>query len=63
MVVCAAGLVWSVLSLIPRRWSIERRVLVLLVWPVLLLIWPILLFNWFIRSREVDLDDLDFYDD
>jgi hypothetical protein len=56
-------LVWSVLSLMPRRWSIERRALVLVGWPVPLFIWPVLLFNWFVKSRGVDLDELDFYDD
>lgn len=45
------------------RWRPETRLLALVFAPTLLIIWPIVLFNWFIRSRGVDPDDLDFYDD
>jgi hypothetical protein len=45
------------------RWDPETRLLALLVAPALLIIWPVVLYNYFLRSRGVDLDDLDFYDD
>ena len=45
------------------RWQPEIRLLALLVAPALLIFWPIVLFNYFVKSRGVDLDDLDFYDD
>ena len=45
------------------RWAPEIRMLFLLLAPTLLILWPIVLFNWLLRSRGVDLDELDFYDD
>ncbi|MFP5237665.1 MAG: hypothetical protein ACLGSD_17355 [Acidobacteriota bacterium] len=65
---CATGLL-MVLLFAPRRdcfffrWHPETRFLALLVAPALLFVWPVVLFSWFIRSRGVDLDELDFYDD
>lgn len=66
--VCATAL-FVLLIFAPRRdcfffrWSPEVRFLALLVSPALPFLWPVLLFNWFLRSRGVNLDELDFYDD
>jgi hypothetical protein len=68
LVACATGLFTEILAA-PRRncfffqWHPEVRLLVLLVSPVLLIVWPAVLFNYFVKSRGVNLDDLDFYDD
>lgn len=65
---CATAL-FMLLICAPRRdyfflrWRPETRFLVLLVLPAVLIIWPVLLFNCVVRSRGVDLDELDFYDD
>jgi len=45
------------------RWQPEIRLLALLVAPALLIFWPVVLIHYFVKSRGVDLDDLDFYDD
>ena len=45
------------------RWHTETRLIALLVSPALLIVWPVVLYNYFLKSRGIDLDDLDFYDD
>ena len=45
------------------RWHPETRLLALLVSPTLLIVWPVVLYNYLLKSRGVDLDELDFYDD
>jgi hypothetical protein len=67
-IACATCL-FTMLLLAPRkdyfflRWHPEIRLLALLVSPVLLIIWPIVLFAFILKSRGIDLDDLDFLDD
>jgi hypothetical protein len=68
VVVCATCL-FVMLLLAPRRdcfflrWHPELRSLALLVSPVLLIAWPVVLYAIFLKSRGIDLDDLDFFDD
>ena len=45
------------------RWDPETRLLALLVSPVLFIVWPGVLYNYFLKSRGIDLDELDFFDD
>jgi len=45
------------------RWHPETRFLALLVSPVLLIIWPIVLYGLFLKSRGIEGDDPDFFDD
>jgi hypothetical protein len=65
---CAAGLLVTLLAA-PRRdcfflrWQPEIRFLAFLVSPVLLIIWPIVLYALFLRSRGIEWDDPDFFDD
>jgi hypothetical protein len=67
-VVCATGLLLVILTT-PRRdyfflrWRPEIRLLALLVSPVLLIIWPIVLYALFLKSRGIEWDDPDFFDD
>ena len=67
-VVCATGLFVMLIASPKRdcfffRGSPGIRLLALLVSPALLIVWPVVLYNYFLKSRGVDLDDLDFYDD
>lgn len=67
-IVCASGLLLVVLTAPKRdcfffRWHSEVRLLALLISPTLLIIWPILLYAWFLRSRGIEWDDPDFFDD
>ena len=67
-IACATGLFVMLLTAPLRncfflRWRPEIRLLALLVSPVLLLIWPIVLYALFLKSRGIDLDDPDFFDD
>lgn len=67
-VVCATCL-FAMILLAPRRdcfflrWHPEIRLMALLVSPALLIIWPIVLYGLFLKSRGIDWDDLDFFDD
>jgi len=45
------------------RWSPEVRFLALVASPALLILWPILLYWWFLKSRGIEPDDLDFFED
>lgn len=45
------------------RWHPEIRLLALLVSPVLLTIWPIVLYGLILKSRGIEWDDPDFFDD
>ena len=45
------------------RWNPETRLLALLVSPVLLIVWPLMLYALFLKSRGIELDDPDFFDD
>lgn len=45
------------------RWPAETRFLALLVSPALLFLWPVVLYALFLRSRGIEPDDLDFWDD
>jgi len=67
-VLCAAGLLFVILAAPPRncfflRWNTEVRLLALLVSPTLIILWPIVLYAAFLRSRGIESDDLDFFDD
>lgn len=65
---CASGL-FVILLTAPRRncfffrWRPEVRLLALLVSPVLLIFWPVVLYAWFLKSRGIEPDDLDFFED
>lgn len=65
---CATGLLLLVL-ITPRRdcfflrWHPEIRLFALFFSPVLLFIWPILLYALFLKSRGIEWDDPDFFDD
>lgn len=67
--VACASCLFVMLLAAPRRdcfflrWHPEIRLLALLVSPVLLIIWPIVLYALFLRSRGIEWDDLDFFDD
>ena len=67
-VACATCL-FVILLAAPRRdcfflrWHPEIRLLALLVSPVLLIIWPIVLYGLFLKSRGIEGDDPDFFDD
>lgn len=41
----------------------EKRLLMLLMSPVLLILWPIVLYGAFLKSRGIDSGNLDFGDD
>jgi len=45
------------------RWSPEKRFLALMVAPTLLILWPIVLYAWFLKSRGIDPDDMDYFED
>lgn len=45
------------------RWRPETRFLALLVSPVLLIIWPIVVYSWFLKTRGIEPDDPDFFED
>ncbi|MGC9159711.1 MAG: hypothetical protein ACP5FH_12070 [Terracidiphilus sp.] len=45
------------------RWRPEVRFLALLVAPTLLIVWPIVLYGLFLKSRGIQPDDLDYFDD
>lgn len=67
-VICATCLFVMVL-IAPRRdcfflrMSPEKRLLVLLVSPVLLIIWPVVLYGLFLKSRGIGPEDLLDWDD
>lgn len=67
-VACATGLLLIVLTA-PRRdffflrWRPEIRLLALLVSPALLIVWPIVLYAFFLKSRGIECDDPDFFDE
>ncbi len=67
-VICTSGLLVLLLAA-PRRdyfflrWRPETRFLALLISPALLIVWPIVLYAWFLKSRGIELDDLDYFDE
>lgn len=67
--VACASCLFTMLLASPRRdcfffrWHPETRLLALLVSPALLIVWPVVLYASFLKSRGIDLDELDFYDD
>ena len=67
-VVCTTGLLLVILTA-PRidcfflRWNTEVRLLALLVSPTLIILWPIVLYALFLKSRGIEWDDPDFFDD
>ena len=67
-VVCATGLLVLLLAA-PRqncfffRWRPGVRFLALLVAPALLIVWPIVVYGLFLRSRGIQPEDLDYFDD
>jgi uncharacterized membrane protein len=67
-ITCATGLS-VVLLAAPRRdcfflrWRPEVRFVALLVSPAILIVWPILVYWWFLKSRGIEPDDLDFFED
>lgn len=67
-VVCSTGLL-LVLLLAPRRdcfflrWNPGVRLLALIIAPAMLIVWPVVLYAWFLKSRGIELDDLDYFDD
>ena len=71
-VICfvACGIcLFAMLLLAPRRncfflrWRPETRLLALLVAPALLIVWPIVLYGWFLKSRGIEPDDPDYFED
>lgn len=67
-VICTSGLLVLLLGA-PRRncfffrWRPETRFLALLISPALLIVWPVVLYAWFLKSRGIEPDDLDFFED
>jgi len=68
LITCATGL-FVVLLAAPRRdcfffrWHPETRFFALLVSPALLLLWPVIAYAWFLKSRGIEPDDPDFFED
>jgi hypothetical protein len=67
-VACTTGLLVILLTA-PRRdcfflrWNPGVRLLALIVAPAMLIVWPVVLYAWFLKSRGIDLNDLDYFDD
>jgi hypothetical protein len=67
-VACTTGLLVLLLAA-PRRncfflrWRPEVRFLALLVAPSLLIVWPIVVYGLFLKSRGIQPEDLDDFDD
>jgi hypothetical protein len=67
-VACTTGLL-VLLLVAPRRncfflrWRPEERFLALLVAPALLIVWPIVAYGLFLKSRGIQPEDRDDFDD
>jgi hypothetical protein len=63
------GILLAMLVFAPRRncfffrWRPETRFLALLFSPALLILWPIVLYAMFLKSRGIEPNDLDFFED
>jgi hypothetical protein len=67
--VACASCLFVMLLTAPRRncfffrWRPETRFLALLVSPALLILWPMIAYWWFLKSRGIEPDDPDFFED
>ena len=67
-VACTTGLFVMLLTA-PRRncfflrWRLETRFLALWFSPALLILWPVIAYAWFLKSRGIEPDDPDFFED
>lgn len=66
--ICIFVLLWVLLTA-PRqdcfflRWTPPVRFLALAISPALLIVWPVVLYGWFLKSRGIEPEDLDYFDE